>query len=97
MGYDMQVSGQLTIPKEMRAGALAAILAKHDDTSGVVTWVGEDDEQGRYFFANGQVEEQGGRVIFGMSYQLADKLQGEIDRDTAVMLGASQEEVAADA
>ena len=30
MGYDMQVSGEVTLPKEKRADALAAILAEHD-------------------------------------------------------------------
>lgn len=162
MGYDMMISGTLTIPMDKRADALAAILKAHDEdafwsnpkfqdkrerdeevtfeevfdevmarysfgepnldvgpqgdwlgeddiyfqgevragwgenqvahaiapfvTEGVICWEGEDGEQGRYVFAYGKVEEQGGTVIYGMSHELAHKLQSQIDRDTETML-----------
>ena len=167
MGYDMRIQGELTLPKEKRAEALAAILAAHDSdefwsnpdfevkrqsgeeltfeevfgevvakdgfggrniyenedgnsfsfdgevragwgenqvmnaiapfvTEGVVTWEGEDGELGRYYFAHGQVEEQNGAVIYGLSWELQNKLQSGVDRDVETMLEQSVE-VGADA
>jgi hypothetical protein len=61
-------------------------------TEGEVYAEGEDASRWRWVFANGQIVEQYAYEVYGLSPELAEKLQNQVDRDTAAMRETQPEE-----